>query len=890
MNLRRGFRRLAGWLLVLGTATGLTRVGLAQVDYPFRDPSLGDDQRIADLLGRLTLDEKVNLMSDHPKIPRLGIVFSGQVEGLHGLALGGPGGWGGRGRQPLPTTTFPQEKGLGATWDPDLLKKIGSLEGYEARYDYQNPTFARGGVVVRAPNADLSRDPRWGRTEESYGEDPFLVGTLTVAFAQGLQGPDAKHWQAASLMKHFMANENEDGRTHTSSDFDERLFREYYSVPFRMGFEEGGSRAVMASYNAWNGTPMMVNPVLKNVMMKEWGNDGLICTDGGALGLLITSHKAFPDKEHGSAAAVKAGINHFLDIYKDDLTKALKDGLVTEADMDVSLKNLLRVYLRLGEFDPPGVDPYAAIGVKTEGTLPPWELDSSHALARLATDESIVLLKNADNALPLDRTKLKTIAVIGPWTDQVLLDWYSGTPPYAVSVLEGIREAAGAGVKVLFSDGSDVGEAAGLAAKADVAIVVVGNHPECNAGWDQCPTPSNGKEDVDRKTIVLEQEDLVKQVYAANPRTIEVLRASFPYAIVWSQEHVPAILHITHNSQEEGHGLADVLFGDYSPAGRLTQTWPTGDAQLLPILDYNLLHGRTYLYSKDKPLYAFGYGLSYTSFAYEGLRLSAPKVSAEGLVQVTVKLKNTGNRAGDEVVQLYVQHLGSAVTRPQLELKGFRRVHIEAGAEQEVTMEIKPRDLAYWDAGSHVWRVEKEQVGVLAGGSSDKLPVQATLEVENSSALDPIQMRELAVSTQKGTGLDDAQITTIFGAKTAPNVTTTSSHGTGPGTSGGHGWNVGPGEDLYRIGGSVSAPIPLNSVIPEFSDDARAARYQGVCLVSVVVDTQGNPQNPRVTRSLGMGLDEKAVEAVRKYKFKPAMKDGKTPVTVRITIEVNFRL
>jgi len=637
----------------------------------------------------------------------------------------------------VPTTTFPQEKGLGATWDPELLKKIASLEGYEARYYYQNPVFDRGGVVVRAPNSDLSRDPRWGRTEESYGEDPFLVGTLTVAFIQGLQGPDPKHWQSASLMKHFMANENEDGRTHTSSDFDERLFREYYSVPFRMGFEEGGSRAVMASYNAWNGVPMTIHPVLKDVMIKEWGNDGLICTDGGALGLLITAHKSFPDKEHGSAAAVKAGINHFLDTYKPDLTKALKDGLVTEADMDAALKNLLTVYLKLGEMDPPGVDPFAKIGVETGGDVPPWERESSVALARLATAESIVLLKNENNTLPLDRAKLKTVAVIGEWTDQVLQDWYSGTYPYGVSVIDGVREALGKGTKLLFADGSNPEEAAKLAKQADVAIVVVGNHPVCNAGWDQCPTPSNGKEDVDRKTIVLEQEELVKKVFAANPRTVEVLRASFPYAIVWSQQNVPAIVHMTHNSQEEGHGLADVLFGDYSPAGRLTQTWPTGDAQLLPIMDYNLLHGRTYLYSKDKPLYPFGYGLSYTTFRYDGVKLSATKIDADGAVQVTVKVKNTGKRASDEVVQMYVQHLGSSVTRPQLELKGFKRVRIAPGAVQDVTMELKVRDLAYWDTASHAWKVEKEQVRILAGGSSDRLPVQATVDVTDSKAFKP---------------------------------------------------------------------------------------------------------------------------------------------------------
>jgi beta-glucosidase len=733
-------RICSGWYLKLAAmivAAGLAQVVAAQADYPFRNTKLSDDQRIADLLSHLTLEEKINLMSDHPKIPRLGIVFSGQVEGLHGLALGGPAGWGGRGRQPVPTTTFPQEKGLGATWDPDLLKKIGALEGYETRYYYQNPVFDRGGVVVRGPNADLSRDPRWGRTEESYGEDPFLVGTLTVAFAQGLQGPDPKHWQAASLMKHFLANENEDGRTHSSSDFDERLFREYYSVPFRMGFEGGGSRAVMAAYNGWNGIPMMIHPVLKDVMIKEWGNDGLICTDGGALGLLITSHKTFPDKEHGAAAAVKAGINHFLDTYKDDLAQAVKDGLISEAEIDASLKNLLRLYLRLGEMDPSDADPYAKIGRETGGELPPWERDSSKTLARLATDESIVLLKNDNNTLPLDRAKLKTIAVIGPWTDQVLQDWYSGTWPYSVSILDGIREAAGQGIKVLFADGSDPAEAAKLARAADVAIVVVGNHPECNAGWDQCPTLSNGKEDVDRKTITLEQEALVKQVFAANPKTIEVLRSSFPYAIVWSQQNLPAIVHMVHNSQEEGHGLADVLFGDYSPAGRLTQTWPTGDAQLLPIMDYNLLDGRTYLYSKEKPLYAFGYGLSYTTFSFEGLKLSTPKLEADGTVQVTVNVINSGARASDEVVQMYVQHLGSAVTRPQLELKGLKRVRIEAGAEQNVAFDLKARDLAYWDSESHAWRVEKEQVRVLAGGSSDSLPLNGTLELTNAKDFKP---------------------------------------------------------------------------------------------------------------------------------------------------------
>jgi beta-glucosidase len=497
----------------------------------------------------------------------------------------------------------------------------------------------------------------------------------------------------------------------------------------------------MAAYNSWNGTPMMIHPVLKDVMVKEWGNDGIICTDGGALGLLITAHKSFADREHGAAAGIKAGINTFLDTYVDETTKAVHDGLLTEADLDASLRGLLRVWVRLGEFDqiegaPGANDPYGKIGRETD--TPPWERESSKQLARLATQESIVLLKNDADTLPLDASKLKTIAVIGPYADEVLLDWYSGTPPYSVSALAGIREAVGKGVKVIFERGDDAAAAVTAARNADVAIVVVGNHPYCNATkWEECATPSNGREAVDRRTIFLEQEELVKLVYAANPRTVEVLVSSFPYAIGWSEAHLPAIVHLTQNSQELGHGLADVLFGAYSPAGRLVQTWPTGDDQLSPILDYDITHGETYLYNRQKPLYPFGFGLSYTQFAYDELRTSAAAIPANGQVEVTVKVRNTGARASDEVVQMYVKQPKSAVERPQLELKGFQRVHIDAGQATEVKLVLKARDLAYWDDTRHAWRVEKEPVTILAGGSSDALPVTATVEVNATAEFKP---------------------------------------------------------------------------------------------------------------------------------------------------------
>jgi len=397
--------------------------------------------------------------------------------------------------------------------------------------------------------------------------------------------------------------------------------------------------------------------------------------------------------------------------------------------------------VKLGEFDqtdgvPGANDPYGKIGREVD--TPPWERETSKELARRATAESVVLLKNEAHILPLDAAKLKTIAVIGPWADEVLLDWYSGTPPYSVSSLKGIREAAGKGAKVIFASGDDPAATVDAARKSDVAIVVVGNHPYCNAThWDECGTPSNGREDVDRRTIVLEQEALVKLVYAANPNTVEVLISSFPYAIVWSQQHIPAILHLTHNSEELGHGLADVLFGKVSPAGRLAQTWPTGDEQLLPMLDYDLLHGSTYLYNKQKPLYPFGYGLSYTDFAYEKLGVSATEIPPDGQVEVSVQVKNTGSVDSHEVVQIYVQHLGSAVDRPLKELKGFNRVVVKAGQTADVKLTLKARDLAYWDALRHAWRVEKEPVKIWAGGSSDNLPVSAVVNIRGTGEFKP---------------------------------------------------------------------------------------------------------------------------------------------------------
>jgi len=673
----------------------------------------------------MTIDEKIECLDTNPSVPRLGIKASGHVEGIHGLTQGGPGKWG----RPLtiPSTTFPQGIGLGETWDAELLTQAGHVEGYEARYVFQSPKYHQGGIVIRSPNADLGRDPRWGRTEECYGEDAFLNGTLVVAFTKGLQGNDPKYWQAAALMKHFLANSNENDRDKSSSDFDERLFHEYYSLPFRMGVVEGGSRAYMAAYNAVNKVPMTVNPVLQKVTREQWGQDGIICTDAGAMRNLVTAHKYYPDFETAAAESVKAGIGQFLDNYRDPLRAALKRGLLTEADIDRALRGNFRVMIRLGLLDPPARVSYASIG---QESVDPWLTEKHKALALRAAQESIVLLKNSANLLPLDKQSLKSIAVIGPRANEVLLDWYSGTPPYAITPLEGIRKLAGDSVKVNYA--SDGEAAVKIARESDVAIVCVGNHP--NGGfdtvWGKVSVPSEGREAVDRQSITLEQEALVKAVFAANPKTIVVLKSSFPYAINWTHENVPAIVHMALNGQEEGNALAAVLFGDYNPGGRLVQTWPRSLEQLPPMMDYDIRHGRTYMYFRDTPLYPFGYGLSYTTFAYRGLKTNRGSLSSTGKIDVNVIVKNTGRRPGDEVVQLYVKHLNSKVARPLKELKAFTRIHLGAQEERVVTLSVPASRLAYWSVQTNGWVVEKDRVEIIVGGSSVDERLRKTVQVD----------------------------------------------------------------------------------------------------------------------------------------------------------------
>lgn len=715
--------------------------------YPFQNPNSPMEKRIDNILSLMTLDEKIDCLGTATAVPRLGILSYGVSEGIHGVVgvssrnvvqrSGGRRNW-----PRITTTQFPQPPGMGETWDPDLVRQAGAVEGYEARFISQTPKYHRSILMLWGPQADLARDPRWGRSEEVYGEDPFFNGTMVVSFIKGLQGNNPKYWQAASLLKHFLANSNEDHRTSSSSNFDQRLFWEYYSVPFRMGFLEGGAKAVMASYNAWNGVPMAINPILKSIVEKQWGV-WVLSSDGGAVKDLVTQRKLFATQQEAVVACLKAGINQFLDQYKDETKAAVKEGQVSEAEIDALLRSKFRITIRLGLLDPPEMVPYSSIKDSPE----PWNTEKDESVSKRMALESVVLLKNANAMLPLNKSSLKSIAVIGPLADSVHWDWYGGTPPHAITPLQGIKDEVGLGVKVNYA-ASELGNAAvKVARESDVAVVVVGNDPTCGPdmahdwGWDSihhdgantlpCTVPSDGREGRDRESIDLgQQEQLIKQVYSVNPRTIVLLVSSFPFAINWTQANVPAILHMAHASEDEGTALAEVIFGDYDPGGHLVTTWPKSLDQLPPMMDYNIRDGRTYMYFKGEPLYPFGYGLSYTTFHYSNLRTSSTRLANDGMLTVSVDVQNTGKRAGDAVPQLYVSQPKSKVVRPREQLTGFRRVTLKPGERKTVQIPFKASNIAYWNEKLGKLEVEKEPIKMMVGSSSADIQLATTVHVD----------------------------------------------------------------------------------------------------------------------------------------------------------------
>lgn len=713
-------RKLFFTLLIASTT------GIIHAQNVFNDPAINEEQRLDDLIARMTLDEKVDALGNNTQVPRLGIQASGSVEGLHGIVLGGPT-YGDRAN--TPTTGFPQAYGLGETWDTDLLHRVATYISTENRYLFQNAKYRKSGLIMWTPNVDLGRDPRWGRTEECYGEDAFLTSRLAVAFIKGIQGDHPKYWRNASLMKHFLSNSNEYGRTFSSSNYSDKLFREYYAYPFYKGVTEGESQALMTAYNAYNGTPCIMHPVLRNIVMKEWGLNGTLLTDGGAFRLLLSDHKRFDnDRAAAAAACIKAGITKFLDEYKDAVYEALHRKLISVEDIEKAIRGNLRISLKLGLLDHAEDNPYAAIGVTD--TIAPWSKPETKALVREATLKSVVLLKNQDHLLPLDRHKIKKIAVIGQRATEVLQDWYTGKPFYTVNVLDAIREEAGNDIEVRYVKTNRMDSARTVAAWADVAIVCVGNHPTCDAGWEQAPVISEGKEAVDRQSLQLDQEDLLLQVAQTNPNTIGVLISSFPYAINRANQTVPALLHLTQCSQELGHAVSDVIFGHYNPAGRLTQTWVKNITDLPHMMDYDITHGRTYMYFKEKPLYPFGYGLSYTSFNYSGTTLNDRVIERGDTLRVCFNLKNSGNMDGDEVVQLYVSARKHTDKDPIKQLKAFQRISLRKGETKKVELTVPYTELQVWDEKQSRFILPDKEMTLEIGASSSDIRLRTTFRTE----------------------------------------------------------------------------------------------------------------------------------------------------------------
>ncbi|WP_444344222.1 glycoside hydrolase family 3 C-terminal domain-containing protein [Phocaeicola coprocola] len=713
-------RKLFFTLLIASTT------GIIHAQNVFNDPAINEEQRLDDLIARMTLDEKVDALGNNTQVPRLGIQASGSVEGLHGIVLGGPT-YGDRAN--TPTTGFPQAYGLGETWDTDLLHRVATYISTENRYLFQNAKYRKSGLIMWTPNVDLGRDPRWGRTEECYGEDAFLTSRLAVAFIKGIQGDHPKYWRNASLMKHFLSNSNEYGRTFSSSNYSDKLFREYYAYPFYKGVTEGGSQALMTAYNAYNGTPCIMHPVLRNIVMKEWGLNGTLLTDGGAFRLLLSDHKRFDnDRAAAAAACIKAGITKFLDEYKDAVYEALHRKLISVEDIEKAIRGNLRISLKLGLLDHAEDNPYAAIGVTD--TIAPWSKPETKALVREATLKSIVLLKNQDHLLPLDRHKIKKIAVIGQRATEVLQDWYAGKPFYTVNVLDAIREEAGNDIEVRYVKTNRMDSARTVAAWADVAIVCVGNHPTCNAGWEQAPVISEGKEAVDRQSLQLDQEDLLLQVAQTNPNTIGVLISSFPHAINRANQTVPALLHLTQCSQELGHAVSDVIFGHYNPAGRLTQTWVKNITDLPHMMDYDITHGRTYMYFKEKPLYPFGYGLSYTRFNYSGTTLNDRVIERGDTLRVCFNLKNSGDMDGDEVVQLYVSARKHTDKDPIKQLKAFQRISLRKGEMKKVELTVPYTELQVWDEKQNRFILPDKEMTLEIGASSSDIRLRTTFRTE----------------------------------------------------------------------------------------------------------------------------------------------------------------
>src|ERR1700731_931896 len=655
----------------------------------YLDPSKPTEQRVADLIGRMTLEEKAQQLNHlNVGIPRLKVAaWGGWNQTLHG-------GW-----SKQPTTLFPAAIAMGATWDPVLVHTITAAMSDEARALYNigaDGPRSKHGLVFRSPVINISRDPRWGRIQEVFSEDPFLTGRMGVAYIQGLQGDNPHYLKVAATVKHFAVNNVETNRQRLSAEVDERNLMEYWLPHWKEAIMEGHAQSVMASYNAINGAPDAINKyLLTDILRGQWKFDGFVTDDLGGVNLLVAAHHITEDPGVATAEAIKAGCDSDDAQYETNVPLAVKRGLLLTEEVDRALTRVLRVGFRLGALDPPEMNHYSKISADVIRSPEHLKLSLQTAL------ESMTLLSNRNNFLPLKKETLRSIAVIGPAGDAAFETGnYYGTPTRKVSPFQGLKEALGSDVKVEYEQGTGfvegadpalISRAAELARKSDVAILFLGTNLKAEA------------EGRDRRDLNLPgaQQQLMEAVYAANPKTVLVLMNAGPLAVTWANDHLPAILDAWDPGEAGGPAIAQVVLGDYNPGGRLPYTVYASLDGVPPQNEYDVSKGFTYLYFKGVPLYAFGHGLSYTQFKYSNLKLSRATTNATSEVNVSFDLQNAGARAGSEVAQMYVHQVKSDVVQPIKSLRGFQRVVLGPGETKRVTITLPATQLSYYDVVTH---------------------------------------------------------------------------------------------------------------------------------------------------------------------------------------------
>ena len=703
----------------------------------WKDAAQPTAARVDDLVHRLSLAEKVQQMRNAaPAIPRLGIpAYDYWNECLHGVARADT------------ATVFPQAIGMAATWDAPLLHQAADVIATEARAKHNDYAVKHNGDSARyfgltfwTPNINLFRDPRWGRGQETYGEDPFLTARLGVAFIRGLQGDDPKYMKAMACAKHFAVHSGPELERHRIDVApSERDFYETYLPQFEAAVREGHVGAVMGAYNSVYGKPACANPLLlTELLRKQWGFDGHVVSDCGAIYDIYANHKFTSTAPEAAAAAVKAGDDLCCGTDYNSLVRAVKKGLISEKEIDAAVSRVLEARFRLGLFDPPGKVPYAQIPISQNDT------PAHEALALKMARESIVLLKN-DSLLPLDRAKIKRIAVIGTNASSVavLLGNYNGTPARPVTILDGIKNAVGTNVQVVYEpacplalgrDGSGRPDAQtwtkaiAAAWMSDVIIYVGGISPQLEG--EEMKVDYDGFSGGDRTQIELPavQNELLEALQAAGKPVVFVNCSGSAIAMPWAATNLPAILQAWYPGEQGGHAVADVLFGDVNPAGRLPVTFYHATADLPAFDDYSMSN-RTYRYFNGRPDFAFGHGLSYTRFDYNSPKLNGTNFAAGDTIKLTFSLLNAGAWDGDEVAQVYFRHMNSARPQPKLALCGFARIRLQASQGARFTMDIPAERFRSWDTTKKQYTVEPGDYEVLVGAASDDIRLRVPLKI-----------------------------------------------------------------------------------------------------------------------------------------------------------------